>query len=133
MSINVGKRNNIGMFCACRYDQSQLSPKTFSRFHWSLLSHFEHSCQDGTLSSNVLSNQRKEKGFVSCSTLRAVHIIIHAHRSSSCPFHICRFCTKELIIYFVRVKHGLAYFFLRRCSGVDEEGGISGICRSFLW
>ena len=39
--------------------------------------------------------REKRKGFMSCSTLRAVHIFTHTE-AVAVHFTICRFCTKEL-------------------------------------
>ena len=84
-SSNGGKRNKIRMFCVCGYDQSQLSPKTFSWF----LNPFDCTVNIPfkTVPYQVMfcPIREKWKGFVSCSTLRA-RSYIHAQRSSSCPF-----------------------------------------------
>ena len=39
--------------------------------------------------------REKRKGFVSCSTLRAVHIFTHTE-AVAVHFTVCRFCTEEL-------------------------------------
>ena len=39
--------------------------------------------------------REKRKGFVSCSTLRAVHLFTHTE-AVAVHFTVCRFCTEEL-------------------------------------